>query len=123
MTCDGRCLQRKDRESVPISSEHISFSRAEIASREYDRAFVEHADIGDLDVSVISNVAEHISKGMSMEKCLQHLELAEFDGSKFRLRRAALLLFAKHPNKWHPRLQVRVFRINGTEIKSEKILT
>jgi ATP-dependent DNA helicase RecG len=108
LTSDGRCLQRKDKESVPISSENISFSRIEIISREYDRAFVDSADIADLNYSLIKQVAEHISKGMSVEKCLQHLELAEFDGSRFRLRRASLLLFAKNPSKWHPRLQVRI---------------
>ncbi|MCK4825198.1 putative DNA binding domain-containing protein, partial [bacterium] len=118
LTSDGRCLQRKDKESVPISSENISFSRTEIISREYDRVFVDGADISDLNYSLISQVAERISKGMSFEKCLQHLELAEFDGSRFRLRRAALLLFATNPSKWHPRLQVRILKIDGTEIKS-----
>ena len=118
LTSDGRCLQRKDKESVPISSESISFSRTEIISREYDRAFVEHADISDLDYSLISQVAEHISKGMTVEKCLQHLELAEFDGSRFRLRMGALLLFASNPSRWHPRLQVRILKVDGIEIKS-----
>src|SRR5207249_4336414 len=102
----------------PISVEEITFSRAEIASREYDRAFVEHAQISDLDSALITMVSEHVSKGISVEKCLQHLELAEFDGSRFRVRRAALLLFAKQPNKWHPRLQIRVLKVNGTEIKT-----
>ena len=118
LTSDGRCLQRKDKESVPISSENISFSRTEIISREYDRAFVEHADISDLDYSLISQVAEHISKGMTVEKCLQHLELAEFDGSRFRLRMGAMLLFASNPSRWHPRLQVRILKVDGIEIKS-----
>lgn len=118
LTSAGRCLQRKDKESVPISSESISFSRTEIISREFDRAFVDGAKISDLQISLVNQVAKHISKGMSAEKCLQHLELAEFDGSLLRLRRGALLLFAKNPNKWHPRLQVRILKIDGTEIKS-----
>jgi ATP-dependent DNA helicase RecG len=49
---------------------------------------------------------------------LQYLDLAEFDGNALKLRRAALLLFAKKSNKWHPRLQVRIFKINGTEEKT-----
>ena len=118
LTSDGRCLQRKDRESTPISSEQIRFSKSEIDSREYDRIFINNADISDLDTVLISKVAEHIAKGISIEKCLQHLELAEYDGEKFRLRRAALLLFAKEPNKWHPRQQVRVLKIDGTELLS-----
>lgn len=118
LTSTGRCLQRKDRESVPIATESIRFNRTEIISREYDRAFVDAADIGDLDTLLVSSVAEHVSKSMSIEKCLQHLELAEFDGTHFRIRRAALLLFAKQAAKWHPRLQTRVLKINGTEIKT-----
>lgn len=118
LTASGRCLQRKDRESVPISSESIHFSRAEVTSREYDRAFVDHADIADLDALLVNEVSQRLSKGMSVEKCLQHLELAEYDGVRFRLRRAALLLFARQSNRWHPRLQVRVLKINGTEMKS-----
>lgn len=118
LTSDGRCLQRKDRESVPISSESIRFSRTEVVSREYDRNFIDNAHIPDLDALLVNKVSEHLSKGMSIEKCLQHLELAEYDGFRFHLRKAALLLFARQPNKWHPRLQVRVLKINGTEMRS-----
>jgi len=118
LTSDGRCLVRRDLESVPAASEQIQFSRAEIASREYDRAFVDGAKVTDLDIRHTGVIAEQISKGMSIEKCLQHLELAEFDGSSLRLRRAALLLFAKEPTKWHPRLHVRILKIDGTEINS-----
>lgn len=116
LTSDGRCLQRRDRESIPMASEHIRFTRAEVLSREYDRAFVNNCGVGDLDAAVLSKAADHISKGMSIEKCLQHLELADYDGSRFRLRRAALLLFAREPSKWHPRLQVRVLKVDGTEM-------
>lgn len=86
LTSDGRCLQRRDRDTVPVPSEHIVFTRAEATSQEYDRAFIDGADIPDLDVALVTHVAEQISKGMSVEKCLQHLELAEYDGNKFRLR-------------------------------------
>ena len=118
LTSDGRCLQRLDRDTVPVPSEHIMFSRREATSQKYDRAFIDGADIPDLDVALVTHVAERISKGMSVEKCLQHLELAEYDGNRLRLRRAALLLFAQDPAKWHPRLQVRIIKIDGTELGS-----
>lgn len=118
LTSDGRCLQRLDRDTVPVPSEHIVFSRREATSQEYDRAFIDRADIPDLDVALVTQVAEGISKGMSVEKCLQHLELAEYDGNRLRLRRAALLLFAREPTKWHPRLQVRIVKIDGSELGS-----
>ena len=118
VTSKGECFQRKDRESVPTNPEAIRFSREEEVSREYDRQFIDLANISDLDLDLVRTVSQSISKSMSPEKFLQYLELAEFDGSRLRLRRAALLLFAKHPTKWHPRNQVRILRVKGTEEKT-----
>ena len=120
MTSKGECFQRKDRESVPTASEHIVFQREEKISREYDREFVEIAKITDLDQELLEKIAHRISKLMSSEKLLQYFDLAEFDGETFKLRRAALLLFAKKSIKWHPRLQVRILKVRGTEEKTGK---
>jgi len=118
LTSKGECFQRKDRESVPTASELIRFVREEEISREYDRQFIDLASISDLDLDLVIFVSQNIFKSMSPEKFLQYLELAEFDGNRLRLRRAALLLFAKHPTKWHPRNQVRILRVKGTEEKT-----
>ncbi len=118
LTSKGECFQRKDRESVPTASEQIRFAREEEVSREYDRQFVELANVNDLDITLVNSVAQKISKAMSAEKFLQYLELAEYDGNRLRLRRAALLLFAKNPTKWHPRSQVRILRVKGTDEKT-----
>lgn len=118
LTSKGECFQRKDRESVPTASEDIRLAREEELSREYDRQFVDLAGVSDLDLNLVVSVSQHLFKSMSPEKFLQYLELAEFDGSKLRLRRAALLLFAKHPTKWHPRNQVRILKVRGTEEKT-----
>lgn len=120
ITSDGKCLKRKDLESIPVSPESIQVERSEKKSREYDRAFVDGADITDLDIDLLSYAAKEFSKTISEEKFLQHLDLAEFDGDKLRLRMASLLLFAKSPHKWHPRLQVRILKVKGTEVKSGK---
>jgi ATP-dependent DNA helicase RecG len=40
VTSDGRCLQRRDRESVPRDPKRIQFSRRETESLEYDRALL-----------------------------------------------------------------------------------
>ena len=118
LTSKGECFQRKDRESVPTASELIRLNREETISREYDRQFVDLAAISDLDLELVQSVAKQISNNISPEKFLQYLELAEFDGNRLRLRRAALLLFAKHPTKWHPRSQVRILRVKGIEEKT-----
>lgn len=120
ITSDGKCLKRRDLESIPISPESIQIERNEKQSREYDREFLDGADINDLDSTLLSFAAKEFSKTISAEKFLQHLDLAEFDGTKLRLRRAALLLFSKNPQKWHPRLQVRVIKVKGIELKSGK---
>lgn len=118
ITSDGRCLQRRDLESAPVPVEAIQLDRREKRSREYDRQFVDGVSADDLDLDLVKIVADQVLKGMSPEKCLQYLELAEYGMSQLRLRRAALLLFAKQPAKWHPRLQVRILRVDG-----EKVLT
>lgn len=118
LTSDGRCLQRKDLESSPVSAEHIKASRQEAISREYDRQFEMRASIKDLDLELVSVVAGQISHGMSAEKCLQYLDLAEFGPQGFKLKKAALLLFANNITKWHPRSQVRVLTIDGTQLKT-----
>lgn len=120
LTSDGRCLQRKDLESSPVSAEHIKASRQEVISREYDRQFEMRASVRDLDLELVSVVAGQISHGMSAEKCLQYLDLAEFGPQGLKLKKAALLLFAKNITKWHPRSQVRVLKIDGIQLKTGK---
>ena len=116
LTSDGRCLQRKDAETVPVGTEQIQFERHEQTSREYDRQWVDGATVADLNAALLERVAPGISPGLSSEKCLQSLGLAEFVGGTLRLRRAALLLFALDINKWHPRCEIRFQRIAGTEL-------
>lgn len=117
-TSDGKCLKRRDLDSIPVSSESIQFERDEKHSREFDGAFVDGADITDLETDLLDRTAKEFSKTITGEKFLQHLNLVEFDGTKLRLRKASLLLFAKKPQKWHPRLQVRIIKVKGTEVKS-----
>ncbi len=117
-TSDGRCLQRRDLESVPIPAEVVRFERQETISQEYDRAFVEGPLIDELNDGLVRSVADQISRGMSAEKCLQYLGMLEHSASGVTLRKAALLLFAKEPQKWHPRLQLRIMKVEGTELGS-----
>lgn len=121
LTADGRCVQRRDLETVPIPPEEILLGRRERESREYDRGFVDGATPSDLKTDMVRAVADQLSAGMSVEKCLQYLDLAEYMGPGLRLRRAALLLFAKEPTRWHPRLQIRILKVEGTELKTGEL--
>ena len=112
----GRCLQRKDTSTVPVASEQIQFERHEQLSREYDRQWIDGATMADLSQDVLARVAETVSPGLSLEKCLQSLGFAEFVAGSLRLRAATLLLFSSDIRKWHPRSEIRFLRIAGTEL-------
>ena len=62
-TSDGKCLQRRDRENRPASFEQLKFERQEQISREYDRQFVDGAQVSDLNLELVTAVAEIWLKG------------------------------------------------------------
>ena len=116
LTSDGRCLQRRDTETVPVATEQIQFERHEQLSREYDRQWIDRATMADLRSDLLARVAETVAPGMSAEKCLQTLGLAEFVAGSLRLRAASLLLFSSDIGKWHPRSEIRLQQISGAEL-------
>jgi ATP-dependent DNA helicase RecG len=115
---DGRCVRRKDKSTVPVTFKQIFFERQEVKSREYDRQFVDGATVNDLDVDYIQSIADSYLRGLSVERYLQQVDLAEYSTGGLRLRMAALLLFAKDIQQWHPRSQVRILKVSGTELRS-----
>ncbi len=115
---DGRVLVRKDKRTVPANIRRLQFERQEIKSREYDRQFADGASVSDLDLSLIQTLANNFLKGMTVEKYLQQIGLAEYSINGLVLRHAALLLFAKDIQKWHPRSQVRYLKVSGTILGS-----
>ena len=118
LTTDGRCLVRRDLQTIPASVDAITVDRQEATSRRYDRNFVDGASLSDLDGHAVKAVADTIARGMSPEKALQYLGLAEFQEGQLRLRRAALLLFASDVARWHPRCEVRVVRVEGSKLRT-----
>ncbi|KWT95147.1 ATP-binding protein [Candidatus Magnetominusculus xianensis] len=113
---DGRCLKRDDKQNIPVSFDIINFERREANSREYDRCFIDGAQVSDLDTDIIQSLADNYLRGLSVERYLQQLRLAEYTTSGMRLRKAALLLFSKDIQKWHPRCQVRILKVKGTKL-------
>ncbi len=115
---DGRVMIRKDKRTVPGSSTRLQFERQEVRSREYDRQFVDGAAINDLDILQVQSLADRYIKDLTPEKFLQQMGLAEYSVSGLKLRNAALLLFAKDIQRWHPRSQVRYLKVSGTTLLS-----
>ncbi|KEO84478.1 ATP-binding protein [Tumebacillus flagellatus] len=114
---DGRCVRRKDKATVPANFRRIIVERQEVKSREYDRQFVDNATIADLDILFVQSMADNYLRGISVEKYLQQIGLAEYTVNGIKLRMAALLLFAKDIQKWHPRSNFRILKVAGTELK------
>ncbi|MEZ4525536.1 MAG: ATP-binding protein [Desulfobacterales bacterium] len=115
---DGRCMRRRDKTTIPVTFSQITFDRQEIKSREYDRQFVDGATVNDLDIPYVQSVADNYLRDLSVERYLQQTGLAEYSPGGFRLRMAAILLFAKDIQRWHPRSQIRILKVFGTELKS-----
>jgi ATP-dependent DNA helicase RecG len=113
---DGKCVRRRDKECVPISFADIQFERQEIRSREFERQFVDGANVSDLDLEELQIAANSYLKGLSVERYLQQVGLSEYSPGGLRLRMAALLLFAKDIRRWHPRCQLRILRVLGSEL-------
>lgn len=116
---DGRVMRRNEqRATVPASVKKLQFDRNEIKSREYDRQFADGAVVNDLDIPLVQALANDYLKGLTVERYLQQLGLAQYAVNGLRLTHAALLLFAKDIQRWHPRSQVRFIKVNGTELLS-----
>ncbi len=115
---DGRYVRRKDRSTMPASLNQIQFERQEIRSREYDRDFVDGATVPDLDLDLLQGIANEYINGLSVERYLQQIGLAEYGFNRLRLKRAALLLFATDIDKWHSRCQVRFLKVNGYTLEA-----
>lgn len=118
LTSDGKCLKRMDLESVPVGSEKIRAERLEYESRVWDRQVYDGASLDDLDFDLLRELSNQVAYGVTPEKCLQHLGIAEFAPSGMKLKTAALLLLAKDVRKFHPGCYVRIFTVNGKERRS-----
>ena len=118
LTSDGRCLKRKDRDTIPITFENLSSQRLEDSSREFERLPAAGCTLADLDRDLITSVSGQITPGTSIEKCLQYLGLAEFGIDGLKLKKVAVLLFAKDIQRWHTGSFVRLLTINGKEKRS-----
>jgi len=115
---DGRVVERQDKRTVPATVKHLQFKQQEIISRAYDRQYVDGATVNDLDFSLVQSFADSFLKGITIEKYLQQLGLAEYSVSGFKIRRAALLLFTKDIQKWCPNSKVRFLKVSGTTLES-----
>ncbi len=64
---------------------------------------------------LVQRVAEKFRPGLAAKQALIELRLAEPQNGDVRLSFAALLLFAKDPERWHEKAYVEYIRFRGTQ--------
>lgn len=76
--------------------------------------------VTDLDLGILQSTADGYIKGLSIELYLQQTGLAIYGTIGLRLKRAALLLFAKSNeiSRWHSRCQIRFIKVQGDKLES-----
>jgi ATP-dependent DNA helicase RecG len=106
---DGRCLLRVGTHNVPYSEQAVSLLKQ--AQSPYERRPVSGACLSDLDADALRWFADRIGWTGDHEEMLRGYHL--LDGGQ--LNRAALLLFARDPRRWHDHPDVTVVRYSGKE--------
>lgn len=118
VTADGRCLWRR---GAPARTEPVP--PGEIARRRdhrlgdtaYEAQLVHEATLDDIEVPAELLASKpHLAGIGDLRTLLRYWNLSEGRNGSLVLRRAALLLFAKEPLRWHPNNRLRIRRIHGS---------
>jgi len=114
-TTDGRYLLRVDDENVPFPARDIEAMKEGKRRRVTETRFVTEATLADLDLLLVTKLAERQGTPATAEEVLSRYHLAEGRNGKTALTLAALLLFGKDPRRWHPRCGIDFVKYEGTE--------
>lgn len=112
-TTAARYLYRDHDKNQPMDAEMIAHLKALKRQTLTEHAIIPDAGLSDLREDLIQRVSDKIEPGLSPRDALIRLRLADSNGH-FRVTFAALLLFAKDPEKWHPKSHVEYLRFRGT---------
>jgi ATP-dependent DNA helicase RecG len=122
VTSDGRCMMREGARSLPVAPQRVERRRTHLAGDlAYEIQPVPQATLGDLDWELIRRRASTPGRrdvpleGFDDVALLRYWNLVEQRNGTVVLRRAALLLFAKDPLRWHANNRVRLRRVLGEE--------
>ncbi|WP_087543625.1 RNA-binding domain-containing protein [Acinetobacter sp. WCHA29] len=122
-----RVFQRKDNQKVylRVSDENRELDRERVRKLEYDKMIrrfeeeiVSNFDKNDLDEKLLATYQEKLnySKGNSFD-LLNKRHLLDKKEETYQFKNAAVLLFAKDPEKYIPSASVRYIRYQGIEAK------
>lgn len=111
---DGRCLYRRNDQSLPFPVEDVAAIKRGRLTRFYEQQVVPQASLRDIDADLVEDLARRAGLNLSLEQTLMHYRLAVAENGRVQLRLAALLLFAKDPLLWHPRCGIDFAVWRGT---------
>ncbi len=114
-TTAGKYLYRDHDKNLPMDAERIAHAKALKKQSLTEHAFVPGASMADLREDLVQKVVDKFKPGASARDALVDLRLAERQNGDARLTFAALLLFAKDPERWHEKAYVEYIRFRGTQ--------
>lgn len=117
VTADGRCLWRRGApaRTEPVPPDEIARRRHHrLGDTAYEAQLVHEATLDDIEVPTELLASKpHLSGLGDLRTLLRYWNLSEGRNGSLSLRRAALLLFAKEPLRWHPNNRLRIRRVHG----------
>lgn len=119
VTADGRCLWRRGApaRSEPIPPREVQRRRTHrLGDTAYESQPVHEATLDDIEIPRGLLVNRPSLRDMKLPGLLRYWNLAEGRNGNTVLRRAALLLFARDPLRWHPNNRVRIIRVLGMTV-------
>ncbi|WP_194973825.1 ATP-binding protein [Aquiflexum lacus] len=124
----GRYYYRTGSTKMELTGVELNEFLLKKAGKTWDDVVEEGASIKDIDEASIAKFISDsqeksripITKGLSVLQILEKLQLTE--GKK--LKRAAILLFGKHPGKFYPNVEVRIGRFgeDATDLRFQEVI-
>ncbi len=113
VTADGRCLTRRGKTSQPnLPDEITKYRQHHRGDVRYEAEPVPSASLDDLDIpDALVAKSPHLQGLADKQALLRYWNLVEGRNGTVVLKRAALLLFATEPLRWHPNNRVRLQRV------------
>ena len=122
VTADGRCMGRRGASSMPMRPQQVGARRQDrLGELLYESQPVPGANLNDLDLEPLQRAGARTQPHIldlltrSPESLLRYWNLVEQRNGSIVLRRAALLLFAREPLRWHPNNRIRLRRVHGAD--------
>ncbi len=124
----GRYYYRKGSTKTELTGIELNDFLLKKAGKTWDDVFEEGATVKDIDKNSLKKFIDDskekgrmpATKGLSAFQILEKLQLTE--GKK--LKRAAIVLFGKDPNKFYPNVQVKIGRFgkDSTDLKFQEVV-